>query len=77
MTNIPRSRHNEPECVAAKTKELKDFQNYDVYEVVDKPENKNKEFTSSRESRPQSTRSLSRFSSPLPSVKAGTSGPAT
>ena len=41
MTNILRSRHNEPECVAAKTKELKDFQNYDVYEVVDKPENKN------------------------------------
>ena len=41
VTNIPRSRHNEPECVAAKTKELKDFQNYDVYEVVDKPENKN------------------------------------
>ena len=37
VVNIPRSRHGEQKCVAAKTKELNDFNNYDVYEVVDRP----------------------------------------
>ena len=37
MVNIPRSRHAEPKCVAAKNKELSDFSSYDVYEVVDRP----------------------------------------
>ena len=37
VVNIPRSRHGEPKCVAAKEKELNDFSNYDVYEVVDRP----------------------------------------
>ena len=41
VMNIPRSRHGEPECIAAKKKELRDFDNYDVYEVVDRPDNKN------------------------------------
>ena len=37
VVNIPRSRHGEPKCVAAKLKELNDFSSYDVYEVVDRP----------------------------------------
>ena len=41
VINIPRSRHGEPDCVAAKQKELRDFKNYDVYEIVEKPNNKN------------------------------------
>ena len=41
VVNIPRSRHAEPKCVAAKLKELDDFSNYDVYDIVDRPENTN------------------------------------
>ena len=37
VVNIPRSRHGEPRCVAAKMKELDDFSNYDVYDIVDRP----------------------------------------
>ena len=41
VVNIPRSRHAEPKCVAAKLKELDDFSNYDVYDIVDRPEGVN------------------------------------
>ena len=36
VVTIPRSRHHEPQCVAAKQKELSDYSNYDVYDIVDK-----------------------------------------
>ena len=35
MVNIPRSRHGEPACVAAKQKELRDYKNFEVFDVVD------------------------------------------
>ena len=38
VVNIPRNRHSEPECVAAKVKELGDFDHFDVYETVDQPD---------------------------------------
>ena len=38
-TILPRSQHSEPESVEAKLKELEHFENYDVYETVDKPKN--------------------------------------
>ena len=41
VVNIPRRRHGEAQCVAAKMKELNDFDNYDVYEVVDRPQGVN------------------------------------
>ena len=41
VINIPRAQHGDPECVAAKKKELQDFENYDVFEVVDKPDRVN------------------------------------
>ena len=41
VVNIPRHRHGEAQCVAAKMKELNDFDNYDVYEVVDRPDDVN------------------------------------
>ena len=41
VVNIPKSRHSEPLCVAAKEKELKDFDHFDVYETVDQPINAN------------------------------------
>ena len=34
---VPRSQHHEPSSIQAKKKELEHFENYDVYEVVDKP----------------------------------------
>ena len=37
VVNIPRSRHHESECVAAKEKELQDFADYDVYQEVPRP----------------------------------------
>ena len=37
VTTIPRSRHNEPESLKAKEKELNDFSTFDVYEVVPIP----------------------------------------
>ena len=36
VVNIPRARHGEPKCVAAKLKELDDFSNYDVYDIVER-----------------------------------------
>ena len=41
VVNIPKSRHGEEKCVAAKNKELKDFRDFDVYEIVDEPEDAN------------------------------------
>ena len=38
MVNIPRSRHGEPACVAAKQKELRDYENFEVFDVVDNDE---------------------------------------
>ena len=35
VVNIPRSRHNEPQCIAAKQKELRDYENYGVFDIVD------------------------------------------
>merc|ERR1712016_553399 len=35
VVNIPRSRHNEPQCLAAKQKELRDYENYGVFDIVD------------------------------------------
>ena len=35
VVNIPRSRHGEPACVAAKQKELRDYKNFEVFDVVD------------------------------------------
>ena len=37
VVNIPRSRHGEPACVAAKQKELRDYKNFEVFDVVDSP----------------------------------------
>ena len=37
VVNIPRSKHGEPACVAAKLKELKDYENFEVFDIVDKP----------------------------------------
>ena len=34
---IPKRRHKESDCVAAKKKELENFDEYDVYDIVDKP----------------------------------------
>ena len=36
---IPRSQHHEPTSLKAKRQELEHFENYDVYQVVDKPSN--------------------------------------
>ena len=41
VVNIPRSRHGEPACVAAKQKELRDYENFEVFEVVDSKEASN------------------------------------
>ena len=41
VVNIPRSRHGEDRCVAAKKKELQDFVDFDVYDIVDVPKNAN------------------------------------
>ena len=41
VVNIPRSRHGEPECVAAKMKELKDYENYEVFKIVEESEANN------------------------------------
>ena len=41
VVNIPRSCHGEPECVAAKKKELKDYESYKVFEVVQDSEANN------------------------------------
>ena len=41
LTVIPRSRHNEPASVAAKEKELLDFDTFDVWDVVPRPKNAN------------------------------------
>ena len=38
VVNIPRSRHGEPACVAAKQKELRDYKNFEVFDVVDSDE---------------------------------------
>ena len=38
VVNIPRSRHDEPACVDAKQKELRDYKNFDVFDVVDTDE---------------------------------------
>ena len=37
LVNIPRSRHGEEQCLEAKKKELQDFSDFDVYEIVDIP----------------------------------------
>ena len=42
VVNIPRSRHGEPACVAAKQKELRDYKNFEVFDVVDSEEASNK-----------------------------------
>ena len=36
---VPREQHSEPSSIQAKENELQHFENYDVYEVVDKPDN--------------------------------------
>ena len=41
VVNIPRSKHGEPACVAAKAKELRDYENFEVFEVVDRPDSDN------------------------------------
>ena len=41
VVNIPRSRHGEEKCVQAKKKELQDFIDFDVYEIVDESEAEN------------------------------------
>ena len=41
VVNIPRSKHREPACVTAKQKELRDYDNFEVFEVVDMPDNDN------------------------------------
>ena len=41
VVNIPRSRHGESACVAAKQKELRDYENFEVFEVVDSAEASN------------------------------------
>ena len=35
VVNIPKSRYDEPACVEAKQKELRDYKNLDVFDVVD------------------------------------------
>ena len=41
VVNIPRSKHREPACVTAKQKELRDYDNFEVFEVVDRPDSDN------------------------------------
>ena len=41
VVNIPRSKHREPACVTAKQKELRDYDNFEVFEVVDMPDSDN------------------------------------
>ena len=41
LTIIPRSRHNEPDSISAKEKELEHFETFDVYEEVEKPKEGN------------------------------------
>ena len=36
---VPREQHSEPSSIQAKENELQHFENYNVYEVVDKPDN--------------------------------------
>ena len=36
---VPREHHSEPSSIQAKENELQHFENYDIYEVVDKPDN--------------------------------------
>ena len=38
---VPRSEHSNPESYNAKLEELRNFEDYDVYEVVDRPYNEN------------------------------------
>ena len=37
LTVLPRSRHNDPDSIKAKDKELQDFASFDVYDVVNRP----------------------------------------
>ena len=41
VVNIPRSRHGEERCIAAKKKELRDFSDFNVYDIVDLPADTN------------------------------------
>ena len=41
VINIPRSRHGEPACVEAKQKELRDYDHYEVFDIVDYPNSDN------------------------------------
>ena len=41
VVNIPRSRHGEEKCVEAKARELRDFADFDVYDIVDIPKDAN------------------------------------
>ena len=41
VVNIPRSRHGEPACVAAKQKELRDYKNFEAFDLVDSEEASN------------------------------------
>ena len=41
VVNIPRARHGDPACVAAKKKELNDYDNFEVFDVVDTPDSDN------------------------------------
>ena len=38
VVNIPRSRHDEPACLDAKQKELRNYKNFDVFDAVDTDE---------------------------------------
>ena len=35
MVNIPKSKHDEPACVEAKQEELRQYENLNVFEVID------------------------------------------
>ena len=37
IATLPKSRHKESKCIAAKMKELENFELFDVYDVIDKP----------------------------------------
>ena len=41
VVTIPRSRHGEDRCIQAKNKELQDFIDFDVYDIVDEPDSEN------------------------------------
>merc|ERR1712020_233636 len=69
VVNIPRSQHGDPACVAAKTKELRDFENYDVYDVVDKPQGVNTIATESQ--KPEAVRKGDKTEAESENVGAG------